>query len=188
MNGGENHFTPPTDEQIKEGEFTRELLKSAVGKSTVIEFGCGEGRVAGNFNSVQYRGFDINPEAIRRARENNPRHRFDVYVPFDELPKSKWVYAHTVLLHVDDCNILPILNVMTMKTRFVVISEIMSRKFRPINHRNRIPPVFNRNREEYVDMMDSIGFKVIDEKGYFFKRYGTNINYIFFERFQTLNF
>lgn len=131
------HLTPPGERFPEVGLFY--ALRRAC-RGSVFEFGCGDGRLSPAFPADGYVGFDINPAALAAARVANPAHR---YVTEWE-PADTWL-AHTVLLHVPDDEIAPLLQSTTAYAR-VVIGEVMARRWRRAGN----PPVFNREAAEYV--------------------------------------
>lgn len=109
----------------------------------VFEFGCGPGRLAPAFDPSLYAGYDINPTAIQVARRSYPEHTFsDQWAPGDTF------LAWTVMLHIPDDEIQALIDKAKAYPR-VVIAEVMGRKWR----RPGDPPVFNREAEEYEQMM-----------------------------------
>lgn len=133
-----NHLTPP-GERYPEGDI-HGILKTFV-KGSVCEFGCGDGRLAPAFDD--YYGMDINPYAVEAARKRNPDKTFG-----DDLQPADTVLAHTVLLHVPDDEIESVMESFQAYNT-IVISEIMDRRWR----RDGDPPVFNRNIENYLDLL-----------------------------------
>lgn len=134
------HITPPGDRHPEQGLFP--ALRRAV-KGSVFEFGCGDGRLAPAFSPDAYTGFDINQHAIDAARIANPDHTFG-----SQWVEADTVLAYTVLLHIPDHEIQPILERFDDYER-IVIGEIMARQWR----RPGNPPVFNRDLGEYVEMI-----------------------------------
>ena len=79
----------------------------ACGTGTVVEFGCGDGRLAEFFDPQKYYGWDINPAAIDAARQGQPRHTFG-YQPRE----ADIALAYTVLLHVPDPQLPAVVDLM----------------------------------------------------------------------------
>jgi SAM-dependent methyltransferase len=156
------HITPPGDRFPEIGLLP--ILKR-VGKGTVFEFGCGDGRLSSAFDS--YIGYDINQHALEVARRNNPKHLYvDVILPADTF------LAHTVLLHVPDDEIQAVIDIAKRYKR-IVIGEIMGREWR----RGGNPPVFNRDAQEYIDMI-GVEPEIIDVP---YPRYGRNLSLMVFD-------
>ena len=134
------HITPPGERHPEAGLFP--ILQSVV-KGSVFEFGCGDGRLSSAFAAAEYTGYDINQEALRVARLNNPKHRY-----IDSIEGANTFLAFTVLLHVPDREIIQIIDIAKQYKR-IVIGEIMGRRWR----RGGNPPVFNRELTEYTQMI-----------------------------------
>ena len=104
----------------------------------VVEFGCGDGRLAGAFHPDCYHGVDVCNESLFAAQMLHPWHDFAPYRPWGELADSAAVIAWMVLLHLPDAD-LPKFAALC-SGRHVVIGEPMTRLWR----RKGSPPVFNR--------------------------------------------
>lgn len=142
------HITPPGERFPEKGLF--DALKQSV-KGSVFEFGCGDGRLAPAFDPTLYHGYDINQYAIDAARVNNPKHKFGL-----DIVASDTVLAYTVLLHIPDDQIQSVIDTFKRYER-IVIGEIMGRQWR----RSGNPPVFNRDIEEYIEMVGRSEYSVI---------------------------
>jgi SAM-dependent methyltransferase len=94
----------PCDEEFPEGwnpiEFVRILLDSyELGGCTVLDFGCGVGRLTPAFDKNLYLGMDINPNAIEIAKAKNPEYQYEV----GEKPvKRDLLFAYTVFNHLSN--------------------------------------------------------------------------------------
>jgi SAM-dependent methyltransferase len=159
------HITPAGERFPEVGLY--EALQEAV-TGSVFEFGCGDGRLAPAFSHEAYTGYDINQHAIKAARTANPDHVFGT-----EWVKADTVLAYTVLLHIPDDEIQPIIDRMKQYKR-IVIGEIMGREWR----RPGNPPVFNRDLEEYVEMIGR-QYTVIRVP---YPRYGCDLELLVFEK------
>lgn len=158
------HITPP-GELFPESDLFPVLQSVCVGR--VFEFGCGYGRLSKAFAPDSYVGYDINPAAIKAARLGNPEHHYS----FEVLPGDTFL-AHTVMLHVPDDAIGAYMELAKTYKR-VVIGEIMGRKWR----RNGLPPVFNREPEEYEAMMGMKAMRTYVP----YPRYSTNLTMLVFD-------
>lgn len=87
-------------------------------------------------------------------------------------PADTWL-AHTVLLHVPDDEIGPLL-ARTAPYARIVIGEVMGRKWR----RPGDPPVFNREASEYVELS---GRQLVDTIAVPYPRYGCDLTVLVFE-------
>lgn len=146
----------------------------------VVELGCGYGRLAPAFEPDHYLGLDINPDAVARARRSAPDHRFAL-IEFDEpLPPGDLGLAYTVLLHIDDRNIVDVAARMSRAFRKILIVEIMDRRVR--DWANSVP-AFSRDRREYESLFDryELGFEIRRP----YERYasqGLELSYVLLER------
>lgn len=133
----------PRGKAWPEGDDFSAFLAEVVGDVTVVEFGCGIGRLAGIFDPRRYLGLDICPAALMRARAARPEYEF---VEIDDevvLPSRAVTLVHTVLLHVpDECLERTIGRFASER---VIVSEILGRHWR----RGGNPPVFNREIGDY---------------------------------------
>ena len=114
------------------------LSKVCTGR--VFEFGCGYGRLAHIFDPANYVGYDINPIAVKTARQKNPKYTFTT----ESWPQADTVLAHTVMLHIPDDDMGELVGRLKQYKR-IVIGEVMGRNRR----RTGNPPVFNRDAGEY---------------------------------------
>lgn len=156
----------PKGERFPEVGLFQALARACRGP--VFEFGCGDGRLAPAFPADGYVGFDINSAALAAARVANPAHR---YVTEWE-PAETWL-AHTVLLHVPDDEIGPLL-ARTAPYPRIVIGEVMGRKWR----RPGDPPVFNREALEYLELS---GRQLVDVISVPYPRYRCDLTILVLE-------
>jgi SAM-dependent methyltransferase len=114
---------------------------------TVVEIGCGYGRLCRAFDTDIYKGLDISPEAIRMARKTYPNYKFDLMLnPDDMFPHSDTKLLYTVALYQTDEDIEWMIKRLCKTTSDrVIIAEVSGRDWR----REGNPPVFNRSPEEY---------------------------------------
>lgn len=176
---GLNHIKPNTGQEFPEGWDVRDFLIDTIKEDSVVEVGCGYGRLCGKFSPAQYQGFDLNPTAVEAAITTNPEYTFSVYEIGSELPLSSWLYFYTVLLHINDDDIVDYLRTVTTNCQRVLVGEILGRKWR----RGGNPPVFNREAQEYADIMKQVGWSLVKTTERPYKRYpNTNITFLEFER------
>lgn len=163
-----SHLTPPGDRSPEvdlEG-----ALKKAI-KGSVLEFGCGDGRLSGYFSKNKYIGYDINPKAVERAKENNPGYKYINLLEEFKKPKDT-VLAYTVLLHIPDDEIQEVIELFK-RFKKVVIGEITGRKWR----RDGNPPVFNREIKDYEELL-GVEAKIIKVP---YPRYDCDLDLMVFE-------
>lgn len=167
---GKDHIIPATGTEFPEGFDVGEVLRRFIepGQS-VIEFGCGVGRIARFFEPAQYLGIDINPGAVAAARARNPRHQHRIWDIGYALPRTDTVLIYTVLLHVSDDAIASILKTVVDSADIVIIAEIMDSRWR----REGNPPVFNRDTEEYCRLMNELGYYLASHEKHAYARYDT---------------
>jgi SAM-dependent methyltransferase len=160
---GVRHITPQ-GKPNPEGAWLGQYLSDVASHGRVLEFGCGPGRISCGFDPESYIGVDINPRAIEYARERNPAHRFEVVG--DELPDADVCLFHTVLMHIPDEDLVPLLK--RIRAPVIYVSEMLGR------HRRREgdPPVFNREIEDYEDAFGAIGYGLISVKRRIYEHYG----------------
>lgn len=147
------HITPPSNEW-PEGEGFRELVASTFFLQDTIEFGCGTGRLAKCFHPELYLGVDISSSAVARASVANPDHSFRTIGSRGVLDKGYCLFAHTVLLHIPDDDLLPTIG--RFRQQRIIVSEILGREWR----REGNPPVFNRGMMDYEAAFRSVGYKL----------------------------
>lgn len=136
-------------------------------RGSVFEFGCGDGRLSPAFSPELYAGFDINPAALAAAARANPGYRF-----VSEWEPADTFLAWTVLLHVPDDEIGTVLAEAEAYKR-IVIGEVMGRKWR----RAGDPPVFNREADEYVEMVGRTAERIAVP----YPRYGCDLTVLVLE-------
>lgn len=152
-------------------EFLRELLLPLVvqtGVRTVLDFGCGFGRLCRGVPPADYLGIDLNPQAIAEAQRLHPQYSFrevDLHSPY---PAADVVLAYTVFLHLDDLTLAQTLQrITTQRPKFIFIAEILGHEWR----RGGTPPVFNRERREYEQLLQPLGYRLATEYRRPFVRY-----------------
>lgn len=122
-------------------------LVDKIGYDSVLDFGCGNGRLSIAFDPQRYIGVDINGRAIDAARRENPSY---AYLGEISNLSADLVFCYTSLLHLDDDEILEW--VSRLDCNKLIIAEMMGRDWR----RNGLPPVYNREPGEYVEMIEAL--------------------------------
>jgi SAM-dependent methyltransferase len=171
LNDNLNNIVAGSNTENPEGwnpvDVLKEILKS-IHFEKILDFGCGYGRLCRVVQPENYIGIDLNPRAIQEARSRYPEYFFkeiDVDTEYDNVDV---VLAYTVFLHLDDDTLGPTLQRLrgACKKR-LIIGEILGREWR----RPGDPPVFNRNFDDYIGLLQRFGFQVINEYKFPYKRY-----------------
>ena len=183
------HITANENDPNPEGFDVGALLLEMIGvHDSVIDFGCGTGRMAALFKADRYLGVDINPAAVEHCRKAYPHHWFGVLPDGCQIQPTDIVIAYTVCLHMSDAQFVAWTEMLAKShARRVLIAEITGREWR----RGGDPPVFNRERLEYVALMEDVGFRLDELQSRPYVRYidddrfegrNTDIDFMLFER------
>lgn len=162
---GTRHIKPETGKEYPEGFDVEPWLRAAIGDCyPLLEVGCGVGRIAKLFKPEEYIGVDVNPNAVIQARKSSPSHYIRLVDDGMAYPQAASLLFYTVLLHVADDVILDVLKRACDSSDTIIISELMDRRWR----RDGNPPVFNRDAEDYILMMQNLGYTLTyaDKKAY----------------------
>lgn len=193
-NEGVKHIIPEGMGAFPEGWDPRPFIVLLSAEQQTVEFGCGYGRLAGLFDPEKYLGIDLNPNVLAQAKDYDKTHRFELLDYDKPLPDAPFYFAYTVFLHIDDDTLVDVMKkaIPASCERFL-IAEVMGREWR--NEKQTHPPVFNRDPQEYVDIMKASGFdltahfefpyihyaaKLIKHDAY--GQMNTNINFLLFHR------
>ena len=156
-----------------------ELLKPHLVRK-MVEIGCGYGRLCQAIPTDYYLGIDINPEAIQTAKEQHPGYDFQPIGFNDQYPEADAILAYTVLLHIDDVAIVPMIKRMCQASDVILIAEILGKKQW---RREGNPPVFNRDLQDYLSLMQTNGFHLDNCQGKTYAHYpDTEITFMKFVR------
>lgn len=172
------NIIPLIGNEFPEGWSPIELIKDIVKDypyESILDFGCGYGRLSKSFDKEKYLGIDLNPNAIKIAKENNPDYNYQEFcVDSISFPEADLCMAYTVFLHLDDVTLKDTLKKLTktIKKNFI-ISEILGREWR----RDGFPLVFNREKDEYIGIMKKFGFEFDKEIRRPYKRYAESAYY-----------
>lgn len=184
---GTQHIKPETGTEFPEGFDVSLVLRASLENVyPVLEIGCGVGRLAATFEAREYRGVDINPNAVKVARDRLSGHDIHVHDIGMVYPKAPAAFVYTVLLHVPDAELDEQLAEMVEGRELFVIAELMDPKWR----RDGNPPVFNRSAETYVSAMKALGFNEAARSVHLYRRYANfrtianpDITFLTFRRF-----
>ena len=165
------NIAPQHHGQYPEGWDPAEVIKMMIKDENlekVLDFGCGYGRLCQAFDCDSYLGVDLNPQAIEVARKTYPGYRFMEINIDSSFEKVDVVFAYTVFLHLDDDTLSNILlRLRESCQKLLIVAEILGREWR----RQGLPPVFNRDLDDYQDLISSRGFKFIGEYRRPYQRY-----------------
>ena len=169
---GVDHIIPEVGTPFPEGFDVGAVLHRMLGaESSVLEFGCGVGRIAGLFEAERYFGVDINPNAVAAARRRNPQHTIRLWDKGQVLPSCGALLIYTVLLHISDKELKPLLSAklggLLLGQPVVVLAELMDSRWR----RGGDPPVFNRDPETYIALMAEEGYEFVSFEKHAYVRY-----------------
>lgn len=159
--------------EFPEGWDVRAYLKELTARlphDSLVDFGCGYGRLCRAFAPQKYLGIDLNPNAVKTAAERFPTYSFQE-ADFDHYPPADIYLAYTVFLHLDDEVLAEVLTRMAASCRkYLIIAEILGREWR----RPGTPPVFNRDQQDYVSLASAAGFRLAGEDARPYRHYQSN--------------
>ena len=169
--------TEPEGWDVKKFLSELEVFREA---ESVVEIGCGFGRLSAAFSPDKYLGIDINPEAVSTAKNKNMHHQYKVINYDDSYPKAEVGFAYTVLLHVSDELIDNVTSRIAKSYDKFIVAEILGRKWRSPGQR---VPVFNRDQDEYIKVFSKHGMTLgqVIEKEYVHYP-NTNISFLIFSK------
>ncbi|QWE27143.1 bifunctional 2-polyprenyl-6-hydroxyphenol methylase/3-demethylubiquinol 3-O-methyltransferase UbiG [Polynucleobacter sp. AP-Ainpum-60-G11] len=149
-NAGLDYIIPNTGSEFPEGFDLLGVLRQLIpSEMSVVEIGCGYGRLCSTFAPDKYQGFDINPKAIAHGKSRFPNYNLNLIKPWESLPKSDLTLAYCTAFHIPDNELGRFLKLLSSSSDAVLIAELMDRRWR----REGNPPIFNREPEEYVTGM-----------------------------------
>lgn len=158
---GLDYITPPGNEN-PEGFDVAKTLRALI-PWTVLEIGCGTGRIAQYFAPSEYVGVDINEVALDEARARCPRHSFILSTLDSPLPVRDTALLYTVALHIPDDIIEAQLARVGYAAPHIVIAEIMNPKYREQRAKGLQAGDYDvsnqRSLAQYAEIMSGLGFK-----------------------------
>jgi len=181
--------------EFPEGWDARDIIKRIVTPfihQSIVEIGCGYGRLCQAFSPDAYLGLDINEEAIEKAQNSNPTYRFQVIDYVGSYPPADVYLAYTVFLHIEDLALAGILKKMAEVTSTIIVAEILTPKKpflsswwgrRATSPRQGKDPWFPRTRENYEALLRSQNFLLDEEirRSYFYYPH-TEISFLIFRK------
>lgn len=150
------------------GEVVENEILKDIDYNIILDYGCGYGRLTDAFDKEKYIGVDLNPNAIAKAKENNPGYRYLEINMDSTLPECDIAFANAVFLHNDDKMLSSIVTrLKEANCKYIVVSDVISKDW----HNGFIPPTYYRSLEEYNKLMEELCFSFVLEKKYVYKRY-----------------
>jgi SAM-dependent methyltransferase len=144
---GLEFIIPNTGTEFPEGFDLLNLLRSLIDQEmSIVEVGCGYGRLCSAFSPTKYHGLDLNPIAIEHGKKLFPNYKLSCIEPWETLPEAEIVLAYCTAFHIPDNELARFLKLLCSSSNIVLIAELMDRRWR----REGNPPIFNREPEEYV--------------------------------------
>ena len=180
-------YITPKDLKNPEGFSVGDILKTLIpAEHTVLEIGCGTGRLCQIFRDDKYIGIDINPSAIHEASAKNPGYNFAVIKLGQYLmPPRDSVLLYTVCLHIPNEILRDQLKIICSSSKkSVIIAEIMNPKYRSNRVEGAEYDISNqRSATDYIDLMGQLGFDLETEMKIPYAYYkGEDITFLKFTR------
>ena len=136
--------------------FTKEIIKE-LDYNTILDFGCGYGRLSKAFDSSKYIGIDLNPKALEIAKKNNIGYRYMKISEKEHYPNADIIYINDVFSHLNDYMVEMILmKFITNTNRYVMLSEIIGLEWKP-----EYP--FAREKGQYIILLKKYGYELYKE-------------------------
>lgn len=128
----------------------------AMHRLTVLDYGCGSGRLAGAFVPQLYIGMDVNEGRLKRARERNVGYVFRRIEGTAALPRKPHVlFAHTVFLHMPEQDVVDAVRAHDYLS--IVICEVMDPRYADPDGQ---PRCYNRTPQEYMGLLEDEGYAI----------------------------
>jgi hypothetical protein len=122
-------------------------LSDEVGYTSVIDFGCGHGRMCQSFDPKAYLGVDVDLHSIEQARKKFSEYRFDHLQ--EKVHCADLYLACNVFLHMSDQSIHEALK--NIRCKWLILVEMLGRNWRA----GQVPPTYNRELSEYLELLRS---------------------------------
>ena len=142
--------------------------------SSVVEYGCGDGRLSPAFHPEKYLGVDFNENAIYAAGINNPEHRYEVGNVIKGNPGA--VLFYTVLLHNPDKEIRRIIEESEIAKSVIVVAEVI----KDTREQGGSLPVYGHSIADYASLFKEWSLKETINVPYLYYK-DTDISFLFFE-------
>ena len=156
---------PPDPGEYPDGPEILGALPAYFRSGSVLEFGCGYGRLAHLFDAGSYRGVDFSITAIDRARRRLPGYDFRTCGLGEPLPAADGVFAYAVLHHIPAAGLPALaLRLRAAAPRFVLVERMGD-----IPDTGRKFPAWHRTSAEYIDLFRGVGFRAFDVREFPYK-------------------
>lgn len=179
-------YITPKDLPNPEGFNVYDTLRDLVGDDSIVEFGCGYGRLAPAFSHEKYHGVDINIEAINKAKDKYPKYSF-TQIGFDgPIPVRLGTgLLYCVCLHIPDDKLFQQMERFTNSVKnSLIIAEIMDPSYRK-NRKEGVTYDLSNQRDSatYQRVMSNFGFTLFNSLSLPYKHYkGSDITFLKFGR------
>jgi SAM-dependent methyltransferase len=128
---------------------------------TILDFGCGDGRLAHLFPFNRYIGWDQNPDLVRMAAKANPLYPFATSTD-GGLPEYSASLACMVFNHVPDADIAEWIETLCSGDRPLYLIEVLDPAYRLMP--NPTQGNFHRSAETYDRLApDGMSFSELDQ-------------------------
>ena len=167
-------------------DHVKETLKELEHES-VLDFGCGSGRLSPGFCPKKYVGIDHNHKMFETAKKRFERHVFE-HADTQSFPSTELFFSYMTLCHLSEEKLQNLLDRIESKT--VVVMEIMGRAWR---YQDCIGK-YAREQSEYLELFRSHDYVLHKKEARPFARYqkspsyenlDTNLITLVFKKIQT---
>ena len=147
---GLDNIKPKRIGELWESFDAASIIKTLIGDYTVVDFGCGTGRLSRAFKPDQYIGVDVNEDAIKISKKENSDYKFKTIKDYSEIPKQDALLLHSVALHIPDEEIK---NLFAQANKCIVIAETMGTRNKPRSSNSKLAFHYARTAKEYEDLL-----------------------------------
>lgn len=117
-------------------------ISDQLGYNSIIDLGCGEGRLAPSFDPKKYIGVDIDHRAIQEAQKKFSNYQFTTV---EKAPQYADLYlAYALFGYMSSEALDQILS--NIRCKWLIVGEILGKEW----HLNTIPPLYSRDLSEYI--------------------------------------
>ena len=131
---------------------TTTLIAELIGDDSVVDVGCGTGRLSQAFTPEQYIGVDVNQAAIDISRKENPDYQFEALEEYSKIPKQDVMLLHSVALHIPDEEIG---NLFAQARKRIILAETMGARGKRQDGKDKLAFHYARTADEYTKLLPS---------------------------------